>query len=280
MRLADGRRLALQEYGDPAAPPVLYFHGWPASRLEAGMIPAPPARILAFDRPGYGGSTPSPGRTLLDWPRDVTEVADRLGLGRFHIVGLSGGAPYAAACALVMPDRVRGVALVCPVPPAHCVPPRAPGIGQLFRLGRHPVLARRLLGIMGMLLRHRVVPPRMLVGWSLAAPDRSVLGPAMLATLAAAWREGMGRSVEGALSDAQLFAAPWRIPFPDIRVPVDVWHGADDALIPPQALAPFDAIPRMRLHVVPGEGHFSLAIRHAPAILQRLMQGSRDECAG
>ncbi|MBC7801768.1 MAG: alpha/beta fold hydrolase, partial [Gemmatimonadaceae bacterium] len=128
VRLPDGRAIAVEEYGDPAGLPVLYFHGWPASRLEAGLIPELPVRLLAFDRPGYGRSSPQPGRTLLDWPRDVAEVADRLGLDRFHVVGLSGGAPYAVACAYAIPDRVRGMALVCPVPPAHGIHPRAPGI--------------------------------------------------------------------------------------------------------------------------------------------------------
>ncbi|MGI4944133.1 MAG: alpha/beta fold hydrolase, partial [Janthinobacterium lividum] len=97
--------ISVEEYGDPAGPPVLYFHGWPASRLEAGLIPDLSVRLLALDRPGYGRSTPQPGRTLLDWPADVAAVADRLGLAKFHVVGLSGGGPYAAACALALPDR-------------------------------------------------------------------------------------------------------------------------------------------------------------------------------
>ena len=273
VRLADGRAMAVEEFGDPDAIPVLYFHGWPASRLEAGLIPSLPARILAFDRPGYGRSSPKPGRTLLDWPDDVAEVADRLRLGRFHIVGLSGGAPYAAACAYAMPDRVCGAALVCPVPPAHGIHPRAPGIGHLFRLGRHPVLAHRLFSILRPLLRRRVITPRMLVGNALPASDRGALDPATLANLARVWREGIGRSVQGALSDARIYAADWCIPFGDIRVPTDIWYGGQDPLIPLHALAPFEAIPGVRLHGLPDEGHFSLAIRHAPAILRRLTRG-------
>ena len=159
VRLADGRVIAVEEYGDPAGVPVLYFHGWPASRLEAGLIPDLPVRMLALDRPGYGRSTPKRGRTLMDWPADVAAVADRLGLDRFHVVGLSGGGPYAAACALALPDRVLGVAMVCPVPPPHGVHPRAPGIGLLFRLGRHPVLAHRLFSVLRPLLRRRIITP-------------------------------------------------------------------------------------------------------------------------
>ena len=270
VRLPDGRVMAVEEYGDPAGPPVLYFHGWPASRLEAGLIPGLPARVLAFDRPGYGRSSPQPGRTLLDWPQDVADVADRLGLGQFHVVGLSGGAPYAVACAYAMPERVLGVALVCPVPPAHGIHPRAPGVGHLFRLGRHPVLAHRLFSVVRPLLRQRIITPSTLVGGSLPASDRECLDARTLAGLASVWREGIGRSIQGALSDAQIYARDWRVPFGKIGVPVDVWYGSEDSLIPLHALAPFEAIPGMRLHVRPSEGHYSLAIRHAATILQHL----------
>ena len=270
VRLGDGRVIAVEEYGDPAGLPVLYFHGWPASRLEAGLVADLPVRLLALDRPGYGRSTPQPGRTLMDWPVDVAAVADRLGLRQFHVVGLSGGGPYAAACALALPDRVLGVALVCPVPPPHGVHPRAPGVGHLFRLGRHPVLAHRLFSVLRPLLRRRIITPRTLVGDGLPAADRACLTPALLAGLGLAWREGIGRSVQGALSDASIYARDWGVPFGDIRVPVTVWYGSDDPMIPLHALAPLEAIPGMALRTVPNEGHYSLAIRHAGAILRDL----------
>lgn len=270
VRLRDGRVIAVEEYGNPAGPTVLYFHGWPASRLEAGLIPDLPVRLLAFDRPGYGRSSPHPGRTLLDWPRDVAEVADRLGLPRFYVVGLSGGAPFAVACVHALPQRVRGAALVCPVPPAHGVHPRASGVGHLYRLGRHPVLAHRLFSVMRPLLRRRVITPRTLVGGSLPAADRECLDRQTLSGLARAWREGIGRSVQGALSDAGIYARDWGVPLGEITVPVDLWYGSEDPLIPLRALAPLEAVPGLRLHVVPGEGHYSLAIRHAARILEQL----------
>ncbi len=266
--------MAVEEYGDPDGPVVLYFHGWPASRLEAGLIPDLPVRLLAFDRPGYGRSSPQPGRTLLDWPRDVADVADRLGLDRFHVVGLSGGAPYAAACAYALPHRVLGVALVCPVPPAHGIHSRAPGVGHLFRLGRHPVLAHRLFSMLRPLLRRRIITPSTLVGGSLPDADRDCLDTQTLAGLARVWREGIGRSIQGAVSDSQIYAQEWHVPLSAITVPTDVWYGAEDSMIPLHALAPFEAIPGMRLHVLPNEGHYSLAIRHAAMILRRLTEST------
>ena len=271
VRLPDGRAIAIEEYGDPNGAPVLYFHGWPASRLEAGLIGNLPVRLLALDRPGYGRSTPSPGRRLLDWPDDVAAVADRLGLNRFHIVGLSGGGPFAAACAYAMPQRVAGLALVCPVPPASSVSHHAPGVGHLFRLGRHPKVAHRLLSLLRPLLRQRIITPRTLVGNSLPAADRAVLTRPMLAGLARAWREGIGRSVQGALSDANIYAAKWQFPTTGITVPTTIWHGEEDSLIPPAALAPYEAIPGAVLHLLPDQGHYSLPLHYGAEILRRLV---------
>jgi pimeloyl-ACP methyl ester carboxylesterase len=270
VRLPDGRSIAVEEYGDPTGPVVLYFHGWPASRLEAGLIPDLPVRLLALDRPGYGRSSAQPGRTLLDWPKDVADVADRLGLDQFYLVGLSGGAPYAVACAYALPDRVLGAALVCPVPPMHGIHARAPGVGHLFRLGRHPVLAQRLFSVVRPLLRRRIITPRTLVGGSLPAADRECLDAKTLAGLARVWREGISRSVQGALSDAQIYARDWDVPFGKISVPMDVWYGEQDSLIPLHALAPFEAIPGVNLHILPNEGHYSVALRHAATILRQL----------
>ena len=271
VRLPDNRSLAVEEYGDPGGPPVFYFHGWPASRLEAGLIPGLPVRLLAFDRPGYGRSTPHPGRTLLDWGRDVAVVADRLGLRRFHVVGLSGGGPYAVAAAHAMPDRVRSMALVSPVPPADHVPHRTPGIGHLFRLGRHPRLAHRLFAVARPLLRQRIITPRTVVGRNLPAADRVVMTRTLMAGLGAVWREGFRRGIHGALSDAQVYARPWGIDLARIAVPTSLWSGTADSLVPEPALEPYRAIPGIRWHMLPDEGHYSLALRHAHAILSELV---------
>ena len=271
VRLPDGRGIAVEEYGDPAGPVVLYFHGWPACRLEAGLISDLPVRLLAFDRPGYGRSTAQPGRGLLDWPVDVAFVADRLGIGRFHLVGLSGGGPYAAAVAHALPGRVRSVALVSPVPPSEGVAHRTPGIGHLFRLGRHPKMARRLFTVARPLLKQRIITPRTIVGRGLPEADRAMLNRTTMAGLARVWREGFGRGVQGALSDAQIYARAWGFGLGEIRVPASLWFGAEDSLIPVGALAPYAAIPGVRWHVLEGEGHYSLGLRHGRAILEELV---------
>ena len=277
VRLPDGRTVAIEEYGDPSGPPVLYFHGWPACRLEAGLIPGLPVRLLAFDRPGYGRSTPQPGRTLLDWTRDVAFVADRLSLDTVCLAGLSGGAPYAAACAHALAGRVRGLALISPVPPPNGVPHRTPGIGLLFRMGRHPTSARRLLTLLRPLLHRRIITPRTVVGGSLPPADRAALTPETLAGLGHVWRQGFARGIQGALSDAEIYAHDWGFPLDAIQAPTSIWYGAQDSLIPESTLAPYAAIPNARWHILREEGHYSLPLRHCAAILAELTSAGRPQ---
>lgn len=272
VRLADGRILAVEEYGDPAGLPMLYFHGFPACRLEAGLIADLPVRLLAFDRPGYGGSSPHPGRTLLDWPQDVAQVADRLGISGLHIIGLSGGGPYAAACAAVLGTRVRSLSLICPVPPAHGVLEGSAGIGELIRFGRQPRRAAVLFPLVRMLVRQRRFSIHRLIGRGLSSADEAALAPAVRDALIAVWREALRHGVHGALSDARIYAENWGFDLEKIAVPTTLWCGGQDLLIPEQTLTPYRAIPDLRWHTLEHEGHFSLALRHVQAMVADLVQ--------
>lgn len=99
--LADRRELSIADYGVEDGPAVLYFHGAPSSRLDALMyedeIDASGIRVIAIDRPGFGRSSPQPGRVLADWPNNVAQVADQLGLESFAVVGASAGGVHAIA---------------------------------------------------------------------------------------------------------------------------------------------------------------------------------------
>lgn len=116
--LPDGRKLGYAEYGSPTGQPILYMTGFPGSRVEgAGFEPEASkvgARIIAIDRPGYGLSSPHKERTLLSTAQDVGALAKHLRLQRYGILGVSGGGPYALACARVLPaDELRAVSIVC-----------------------------------------------------------------------------------------------------------------------------------------------------------------------
>lgn len=130
VQLPDGRIISFGVYGagrdkQPGATPhpvVFYLHGVPSSHHEAfAMHDAAVARglqLVALNRPGYAHSTPQPGRTFLDWPKDLLAVADHFSVDRFAVVGASGGGPYALACLHSIPkERLAGVAVLCGVYP-------------------------------------------------------------------------------------------------------------------------------------------------------------------
>jgi pimeloyl-ACP methyl ester carboxylesterase len=116
LRLSEGRDLGYLEVGDPAGHPVFYFHGGPGSRLEGLLLDEFSrqlgVRMIAVERPGYGLSDTQKDRTYLDWPDDVAELADHLGIDRFAVLGWSSGGPYAAAAAHAIPRRLTVAAIV------------------------------------------------------------------------------------------------------------------------------------------------------------------------
>jgi len=271
LALADGRTLCYARYGDPAGFPVFYFHGWPGSRLEGGLIMDLPVQIIALDRPGYGGSAPQAQRRLLDWPADVATLADRLGLARFGVLGVSGGGPYAAACAYALPARVAAAVLLCPVPPPeamHGVPVSQRGdLGVLFGLGRHPRAARPLLAVARrFVLAPGLLTPGLVRRWGqqrMPARDQQCLDVPVLTRVLASFREGIRPGIEGIWSDAQIYARPWGFSLAGARVPLRVWHGSADTVVPVHGSLAYAGLPPEASRVLPDEGHYSLVLAHA-----------------
>ncbi|MCJ1308648.1 hypothetical protein MMC25_002301 [Agyrium rufum] len=107
--LPNGRTLGYAEYGDPKGTPILYFHGFPESRIGAyplhEMALRRNIRLLSIDRPSFGLSTPDPKRRIVDWPKDVEAFASQLSLSHYAVMGVSGGGPYALACAALLPNK-------------------------------------------------------------------------------------------------------------------------------------------------------------------------------
>lgn len=118
IELSDGRKLGYATYGDPNGVPFVYCAGFPSSSKEgAGLHPEAlkvGARIISVDRPGYGSSSPHKERTLFSHAQDVEALTNHLELQRYGVLGISGGGPYALACARSLPaDKLRAVAIVC-----------------------------------------------------------------------------------------------------------------------------------------------------------------------
>jgi len=277
IRLRDGRRLGYAEWGDPGGHPVLYFHGWPGSRLEARLAHGPARttgiRLIALDRPGMGLSDHQPARRLVDWPDDVVQLATALGLGRFAVLGISGGGPYAAVCAWKLSEQLTGAGIVSSLAPLD-VPGVIAGMGRRNRLsfqlmGRLAVLRRALFASMTISARRH--PDQLVergVGAAadkkyLARPDvRKVLGDG----LAEAFRNG-GR---GPAWEMGLYTRPWGIRLEDIKTPVHLSHGEQDANAP-VAMGRYLAsvIPECQASFYPGEGHLHF-IDRLPQMLAAL----------
>ncbi|KXJ86966.1 Alpha/Beta hydrolase protein [Microdochium bolleyi] len=150
-RLPSGRVLGYAEYGNPSGTPLFVLHGFPSSRLEAGPLAAIARsldiRVIALDRPGFGLSTPQPGRTILDFTTDMGDFARAMHIPRFAVGGFSGGGPYALACAYAFPRSTLGaVGLFASGPPWVSAADADDGVGTV-RMMSWP---RRVMRIMAL----------------------------------------------------------------------------------------------------------------------------------
>jgi pimeloyl-ACP methyl ester carboxylesterase len=277
--LADGRRLAWAEYGDPAGRPVLYAHGGLASRLDfadlADRFAELGVRLIAPDRPGIGHSDFQPGRRLLDWPNDAAALLDHLGVERCATLGWSAGGPYAAACAYALGDRVTGVGLLGSAVPFEVIGSRKglnrPDRVMLTLATRVPPLARAALW-----LTLAAPPPPMLVRLSsraLSPADRRVLQAAPPEQAVAFMKEAVRQGTRGEVQEYVVFARPWGFRLEDVKAPVWVWEGEEDTMLPlayPETLAAH--LSRCTVTVVPGEGHLSLLRARTADILSPLVE--------
>lgn len=243
IKLPDGRQLAFAEYGDPDGVPMMLFHGLPGSRLAWGDLPGHPfpdgIRIIAPDRPGYGRSSPNPGRSLLDWAQDVRTLAERLRIDRFSIVGVSGGGPGALACASAMPDYLSCVGVV-----AGAAPSTAPGVFEgmstvnrfFMRLAsRAPALSSLNTRIVAWVVRRNPGRYIDMMERKVHAVDRAVLAETgMRDMLKADFTEALRQGGQGMVDDMDAnHGRPWRFHLDEIKTKVMFWYGALDYSIPP-----------------------------------------------
>lgn len=276
IRLRDGRTLAYAEYGDPDGQPVLGCHGSPSSRLER-HVEAPEAyrrwgvRFVVPDRPGFGRSDPSPGRRIPDWPDDVGELFDHLGIDRFATLSLSGGAAYALACAAAFGERVSAVGVLGGAPPPDVPWPWPRWVPGPVRAAAHrPFPAAALQPVFAPLtLRPALIPRYLQV--RLNPSDRRVLGrPAVRSIMARTFTEGLRNGSTALAEDRALLFRPWGFPVSSVRQHVDLWHGTQDWQVPVAMGRVLSAmLPDCTAHWFPGEGHF-LVFDHAREIYAAL----------
>ena len=262
----------------------MYFHGTPGSRLDLSfdeqVVTDSGARLVSFDRPGYGGSTPAPFG-LASIAADAHAVADALGLARFATLGVSGGGPGALAAATVPGSRVSRVGVVSGAAPFQHVP------GALDSLDDNDRAALPLLAS-----DPAAAAAEFAAGFEpLAGLTRDPDGPGVASALAGllsprdgellagrhraaafeeTMREALRQGTSGAGWDNVSWIGEWDIDLSAVRCPVLLWYGSDDRLAPPEFgryLA--QHLPQAQLAIRDGEGHMGL-FEHLGEILGEL----------
>lgn len=271
MTLSDGRDLGWLELGTTDGWPVFGFHGSPGSRLQLGVDEAAVrragVRLIAPDRPGYGLSSFQPGRRLLDWPTDVEQLADHLSVGRFSVMGVSGGGPHAVVCASLLAERLVTAGIVSGVGPLS--DPRIAidetSSGKLLQ-----TLARRRSRLLATFFAVELALARRwpskaldLMVKQLPPSDAEVLRrPDLRALFERDVRHASRTAGQAQAQDFELFASNWGFDLGAITVPVLLWQGDVDKNVPPRhAEVVHDAIPNSVLRTFVGEGHFLVVDR-------------------
>ncbi len=285
LNLSNGSAIALSEYGDPRGAAVFFCHGWPSSRTMAELADEAARdlglRIISPDRPGIRASQFQPNRRLLDWPPLLNEVADLLGIGRFRILAISGGAPYAYASGWMAPERVEKIAVVSGAPPLdglNDLDGLLPIHRRLLLLRQsRPRLLRTLFHLarpfaaMRMPIRFRPLLLKFLQPCDARVLSESRAFEVCFESARQAWRS----SSLGVITDAEIYATPWGFPLEEVNVPITLWHGTKDRTFAYRlARNVAGRLPNCQFKLIEGAGHYSLPIRYVREILADLAGGS------
>ena len=267
--------------------PLVFHSGTPsAALLFEPLVDAAAARGLrtvTYSRPGYAGSTPAPGRRVVDAAADTAALLDALGADRFLTAGWSGGGPHALACAAAMPQRCAAAASLAGVAPYD-----AEGLDWLAGMGEdnHEEFSRAVQGEPALTpwLEEQAAGLREVSGADVADAlgglvsdvDIAALTGEFAEFLAHAFRRSVSSGVAGWRDDDLAFVRPWGFDVAAIAVPVAVWQGGQDLMVPYPHGAWLSAhLPDVRAHLHPGEGHLSLVVGAVDRILDDLVDLAR-----
>ncbi|MFC5744701.1 alpha/beta fold hydrolase [Actinomadura rugatobispora] len=281
-RLPDGRDLEYESLGPESAPVVLFHHGMPGSAVPMDTVLAPVLergfRVVTYSRPGYGRSTPVPGRTVAETAADCARLIDHLGIARYCGFGWSGGGPHALASAAVDAHRVSGVLIS-----ASFAPPTAPGLDFVAGMGEQNGIqfrslqegdraARAVVSRMAAAVRGNR-PEDVTAQLSSLFPDVdvSVMTSGFGADNAANMDHALEAGNEGWLADLKALGGDWGFDLADVVAPVELWHGELDRMVP---VAHGEWLSRnltdVRAHLEPDHGHVSLTVQKVGSMLDAL----------
>jgi pimeloyl-ACP methyl ester carboxylesterase len=236
--------------------------------------------LLSYDRPGYGGSSAHPGRSVADCAQDVRAIARAFGIDRLAVWGLSGGGPHALACAALLPDLVSAVASL-----ASLAPYGVEGLDYFTGMGQANVDDTRLMLEDPQAAREKCREDRVdmlaatpeglheLMASLLSPTDAAALTLEVATELVVSGNSGLAPGDEGWWEDGVAHLAPWGFDVSDIKTPVQLWHGADDQFVPFQHGQWLAArIPGVDAHLSDTDGHLTLAVNRVPEVHAWLLQ--------
>ena len=269
--LHDGRQMAYSEWGRMDGRPVVLLHGMPGSRLLCPDVAATERagiRLITIDRPGYGRSTPNPGRTLLGWVDDYVEWAEIVGLAPCPIVGWSSGGPYALACAVRRPECVTSVGLAASPGPLDELPSEWDGLSRETRELTERLRRDAPAALDGIRARCQwfeddwatMFEPAWASsrsGADVVDPDDALLASSdVLGPMLDEMREATCQGTAGYVEDWIAESVPWGFSPADVSHDVRIWWGDGDLLVPRVCAEHFArTIERSTLTILPGEGH-------------------------
>ena len=279
----DGRSLDVYVAG-PTGGDVLLFHdGTPGAGTPGRKFLAAAGerslRYVAFSRPGYGASTRRPGRSVADVAADAVTVLDHLGAGRCYTMGWSGGGPHTLATAALLPDRVIAATAVASVAPYD-----SDGLDFLAGMGAENVVEfnAALAGsaaleplLEGQWPALRDVAPDDIadaLGDLIPPVDRTALTGELAQEMAEDLHIALRDGIWGWFDDDIAFTRPWGFDLASIRVPLSIWQGEQDRMVPyahGEWLAA--ALPQAHAHLLPDHGHLSLAVASIGTILDAMI---------
>jgi pimeloyl-ACP methyl ester carboxylesterase len=243
LAMPDGRALCVLERGVAEGYPILVQGGTFSSRLlfepHVRLAEREGIRLISYDRPGFGESSPHPGRTVADCAADVRVIADALGLERLGVYGISAGGPHALACAALLPDLVPAVASL-----ASPAPWGAEGLDYFFGMAEANVQDMRLVVENPVQARVKYEEDRLLMldatpegfaevmGPLLSPPDEAVLTGELARFLVDGIRCGLAPGAEGWWEDDVAWLTAWGFELGSIRTPVLLLHGRQDRFVP------------------------------------------------
>ena len=274
----DGRRVCLLEAGQPDGVPVLVLRGSPHSRLLYDRwvedAQSRGIRLICYERPGYGGSTRQPGRTVASAANDVAAIARELALNRLLVWGVSGGGPHALACAALLPGLVVAAAVLGSIAPYP-----AEGLDYCAGMGEENVAdfkaalkggethRRAVEASASRLLRADLETLVQALPSLLSPVDAGVLTTDFAHFVLRTVREGIGKSRDGMLDDDIAHVRPWGFELNHIRMPVLLMHGEQDQFVPvSHSKWMASKIPTVERRFLPEDGHLTLSLRRIPEV--------------